>query len=192
MCRDNGEPEQGGLTKASRCWLCWLCWLCPISDLRAGSVVVDVELNCRILASGVKQSTGRRPSPSRCPSAPPMPYRAIVFCASPRAVLPITRGPGRGPCQRDTRSCPSLSAADWSLGEPLPLPRVTQTQRSASSARVASREDDGDMDEDGVCETPWRCLPASDLRIRVLAPLEAPDVPISCLGAFPVTLAWVK
>lgn len=48
------------------------------------------------------------------------------------------------------------------------------------------------MDEDGVCETPWRCLPASDLRIRVLAPVEAPDVPISCLGAFPVTVAWVK
>lgn len=52
------------------------------------------------------------------------------------------------------------------------------------------------MDEDGVCkrQTPWQRLPPatpSDLRIRVLAPVEASDVPISCLGAFPVTAAWV-
>lgn len=53
------------------------------------------------------------------------------------------------------------------------------------------------MDEDGVCQrqTPWQHLPLpppSDLRIRVLAPVEAPDVPISCLGALPVTAAWVE
>lgn len=52
------------------------------------------------------------------------------------------------------------------------------------------------MDKDGVClcvcETPWQRRPSSDLRIRVLAPAEAPDVPIFCLGAFPVTVALVE
>lgn len=42
------------------------------------------------------------------------------------------------------------------------------------------------------CVRPLATPAPSDLRIRVLAPVEAPDVPISCLGAFPVTVALVE
>lgn len=47
------------------------------------------------------------------------------------------------------------------------------------------------MDEAG-CVRPLGIASPSDLRIRVLAPVEAPDVPISCLGAFPVTVVLVE
>lgn len=90
------------------------------------------------------------PRPRHLPTWVIRVVRAVLRCAA----LPITGAPGRGHedtradlSARHTRSCPLPSAADWSVGEPLPLPRVTQ-------------EDDGDMDEAGrVCETPWRRLP---------------------------------
>lgn len=44
----------------------------------------------------------------------------------------------------------------------------------------------------GVCVRPLGNASPSELRIRSLAPVEAPDVPISCLGAFPVTVALVE
>lgn len=44
----------------------------------------------------------------------------------------------------------------------------------------------------GVCVRPLGGASPSELRIRPLAPVEAPDVPISCLGAFPVTVALVE
>lgn len=81
MCRDNGQSIHSSLsaylTKAS-----W-CWLCPISDLRAGSVVV-VDVGTAIWG----QTKHRAATES---------IQVSVYLA--RAVLPITRALGRGPCQ---------------------------------------------------------------------------------------------
>lgn len=44
----------------------------------------------------------------------------------------------------------------------------------------------------GVRVRPLGGASPSELRIRPLAPVEAPDVPVSCLGAFPVTAALVE
>lgn len=124
MCRDNGQsvivaislilPNQGKLGAG--------CTQSRISGREVSSWVWGRAV--AFLASGVKQSTGRRPSPIQtclslpCSSAP-------RSCCS---VLPITRAPGIMALSVRHPFMPVPSASDWSLGEPLPLPRVTQTR----------------------------------------------------------------
>lgn len=146
---------------------------------RAGSVIEDVGIGCGILASGVKQSTGRRPSPSGCPRATPLlppvlpsrPLRLTGYlgssCRELSSPSPGLRGEGPASEKPSARTCPYMPAtawaADWSpglLGSRSIAPGDTDACQSHPPG-WASREGDGDMDEDGVCkrQAPWQRLP---------------------------------
>lgn len=95
------------------------------------------------LSSSWHLGSNKAPGGDRVQSRP---ASALLLCAS-SVLFCVPHHPGPGTVTLSVRHpfVPVPSAADWSLGEPLPLPRVTQGR-----GRPAG-DDDGDMDEDGVC-----------------------------------------